>query len=565
MKGIVIKVLKKALDEYGVKMKPEEIETLLEHPPDQELGDYAFPCFFLSKTLKMDPSEIAIEIREKIGNIVETDFEDIQTQGPYINFFLNRKSMARQAVWDVIMKKRYGSSEIGKGRRTMVEFSSPNTNKPLHMGHLRNLALGESISRILEFHGEKVIRATLNNDRGIHICKSMLAYQKWGREKTPEEKKIKPDHFVGKFYVMFNKKKTKKLEEEAKELLRKWENKDRNTLLLWKLMNEWALEGFGQTYKTFGVKFDTEFFESKLYKKGKEMIKKGIDDKIFLQTKGGEVILDLKNEGLGEKVLLRSDGTSLYIVQDLALAKIKFEKYKLNSSFYVVGQEQEYHFKVLFSILKKLGFQKDMRHISYGLVNIPSGKLKSREGETVDADDLIEDVRKMAEKELRKREKLSKSELQRRSLVIALSAIKYVLLKRDIRKTVLFNPKESISLEGDTGPYILYSYARASSIMKKSSEQVKRFEINEISKQEVELAKKLTLFPEVVFNAARTLNPSLIANYAYQLSQSFNEYYQSCRVIGSEQETFRLALVQSFRNVLKSALWLLGIETLEEM
>ncbi len=569
MKEVIVRILKKALKESSVKIKDSEIESMIQIPPSQELGDYAFPCFFLSEIMKLDPHEIALEIRENIGEPSATDFEDIQVTGAYVNFFMNRKSLARQAVWGVItQKKTYGSSEIGKRKRAMVEFSSPNTNKPLHLGHLRNIALGESISRILEFNGEKVIRANLNNDRGIHISKSMLAYQKWGRESTPEEKKIKPDHFVGNFYVLFEKKKNKKLEEEAQEMLRKWEAGDKNTLLLWKLMNEWALEGFEETYKTFGVKHDVNFFESKIYKRGKEIIEQGVKKGVFEQTKGGEVKINLKKEGLGEKILLRQDGTALYIVQDIALAKIKFDQYDLDKSFYVVGQEQEYHFKVLFTVLRKLGFKdKEMNHISYGMINLPHGKMKSRQGDVVDADDLIEEVRLLAVKELKKRSKgkLSKQELEKRSLAIALAAIKYLLLKVDIRKTMLFNPKESVSFDGDTGPYLLYTYARASSIIRKSSESLKRFEVSELKDSEIELAKKLLQFPEIVVSSYKNLNPSTIANYAYQLAQKFNEFYQKCKVIGSEQETFRLALVESTRQVLKNALALLGIETIEEM
>ena len=566
MKKAVVKVLKKALKEKGIDMKGIEIENLLEIPPNPELGDYSFPCFSLAEKLKDNPSQIAIELRGKIGDAPATDFEDVQTKGPYLNFFMNRKSLARQVVWDAILKKKdYGQSKIGKGKRTMVEFSSPNTNKPLHLGHLRNLAIGESISRISEFNGEKVIRANLNNDRGIHISKSMLAYQKYGKEKTPDDEKIKPDHFVGKFYTLFNKKKTKKLEKEAQEMLKKWEEGDRRTLMLWKVMTNWALRGFGQTYKTFGIKHDVTFFESKIWKKGKDLIKEGLDKKIFTKSKTKEIKINLKKEGLGEKVLLRGDGTSLYIVQDMALAKIKFDKYKLDRSIYVVGNEQAYHFNVLFSILNKLGFgTKEMIHLSYGMVNLPEGRMKSREGTVVDADDLIEKLRLMAEKELKKREKLSKSELKKRSLMIALAAIKYMLLKVDARRNVLFDPGKSINFEGDTGPYILYSYARASSIMKKAPKE-KKFKVYDLEPKEIELVKKLSQFPEIVFNAHKNLNPSIIANYSYQLAQIFNEFYHTCKVIGSEQETFRLALVQSFRQVLKNSLKLLGIETIEEM
>jgi len=569
MKEVVFKVLKKALKEpeINVKIKDDRLWNLIEMPPSPEMGDFAFPCFFLAEALKMDPHEAALQVREAIGEPSATDFEDVQVSGPYVNFFVNRKSLARQAVWDAItFKKKYGSSDAGKGKRTMVEFPSPNTNKPLHLGHLRNISIGESISRILEFNGEKVVRANLNNDRGIHICKSMLAYQKWGREKTPEQKKIKSDHFVGDFYVMFEKKKTEKLEWAAQELLQKWETGDKNTLYLWKLMNDWALEGFAETYKTFGIKHNVTYFESKIYKKGKEMVLEGIKKGLFEKTQNGEVKIDLGKEGLGEKVLLRRDGTALYIVQDMALAKMKFQDYKLDKSLYVVGSEQEYHFKVLFSILQQLGFKnKDMKHISYGLVNLPHGRMKSREGTVVDADDIIEEVRVLAEKELKKREKLKSPELKKRSLAIALAAIKYLLLKIDIKKTMLFNPKESIDFEGDTGPYLIYSYARASSIIRKSSSALKKFEVQELGPSEIELVKKLSQFSDAVSAAYRSLNPSVVANYSYRLAQKFNEFYHACKVIGSQQETFRLALVEAFRQTLKNALWLLGIDTIEEM
>jgi arginyl-tRNA synthetase len=393
----------------------------------------------------------------------------------------------------------------------------------------------------------------------------MLAYQKWGKEEIPTDKKIKPDHFVGKFYMLFNKKKTKKLEAEAQELLKKWEEKDRRTLLLWRLMTNWAIEGFKQTHKKFGIKFDVEFFESKIYKKGKKIILEGVKEGIFEKSRGGEVKINLEEEGLGEKILLRKDGTSIYIVFDLALAEMKFDKYDLDKSLYVVADEQEYHFNVLFSILKKLGFgKKEMKHISYGLVNLPHGRMKSREGTVVDADNLIEQIRVMAEKEIKKRGKIPKIKLEKRSIVIALAAIKYMLLRIDIKKSILFNPKESVSFDGDTGPYILYSYARASSIVRKS-EKNETFKIPDLEDKEIELIKKLSMFSEVVIKAGKTLNPSMIANYSYQLCKIFNEFYQLHKVIGSEEETFRLVLTESFRQVLRNALHLLGIETLEEM
>ncbi|MFH1918009.1 MAG: arginine--tRNA ligase [Nanoarchaeota archaeon] len=568
MKQVVVNLLQKALEELGVKLKKEEIEKVIETPPSSDMGDYAFPCFFLASKLKSEPQQIALELRAKIKKFPMTDFDDIQTSGAYVNFILDRKNMARKIVWEAItQKKNFGKSKIGAGRRTMVEFPSPNTNKPLHLGHLRNMSIGESISKLLEFNGVKVIRANLYNDRGTHICKSMLAYQKWGRDKTPASKKIKSDHFVGDFYVMFNKnlKKNKKLEDDAQAMLMKWEEGDKRVLLLWKLMTNWAINGFNETYKKFGIKHDVTFFESKLYEKGRTLVEEGLKNKLFVKSKKGDVKINLEGEGLGEKILLRSDGTSLYIVQDLALAKIKFEKYKLNESYYVVGSEHDYHFKTLFSILDKLGFKnKGLKHLSYGMVNLPEGKMKGREGTVVDADDLIEKVQELVKKELISRAKLSKRELEKRSLVISLAAIKYFLLKIDIKKDMLFNPKASINFEGDTGPYILYSYARASSILRKAGVQGK-FNIGEMEPKELELVKKLSQFPDVVLRAYNSLNPSLIANYSFQLAKLFNEFYHACPVIGSENESFRLALVEAFRRVLGNSLNLLGIETLEEM
>lgn len=571
MREVVFKLLKKALQDMKVKISDKEIDSMIEIPPNSDIGDYAFPCYSLSPIMKLDGHEIALQVRENLGNVEETDFADIDVNGAYVNFFLNRKSLARQTVWDIINKKKdYGRGKLGKARRTMVEFPSPNTNKPLHLGHLRNMSLGESISRILEFNDENVIRADLYNDRGISISKSMLAYQKWGRERLPEKAKVKPDHFVGDFYVMFEKKKTKKLEEEAQQMLRDWEKGDRNTLLLWKLMNTWAIEGFEDTYKKFGVSHDVKFMESQIYKEGKDMINEGIKKGIFQKTDTGEVKINLEKEGkgLGEKILLRQDGTAIYVVQDMALAKIKFDRYKLDRSFYIVGNEQDYYFKVLFTILQKLGLKdKEMKHISYGMVNLPHGKMKSREGTVVDADDIIEDVRKMAEKELKKEKKrIKKTELEKRSMAIALAAIKYFLLKVDIRKNMIFNPKESISFEGDTGPYLLYSYARASSIIRKSESKMKKFEVPDLEEIELKLVRKLAQFPYEVAAAYKNVNPAIIANYSHELCQAFNEFYHSCKVIGSEEkETFRLTLVESFRQVLKNSLGLLGITTIEEM
>lgn len=565
MKEIIAKLLKKALAEIKIELKEKEIENALEIPPSSDFGDYSFPCFSLKGKLKENPSEIALDVRNRISKSEFVDY--VEANGSYVNFFLDKKKTANNLIKEILKKKsKFGSAPSNK-KRTMVEFPSPNTNKPLHLGHLRNMAIGESISRISEFNGEKVIRANLNNDRGIHICKSMAAYEFYGKGKTPEEANKKPDHFVGDFYVIFNQKakQDKKLEKESLELLKNWEKGDKKTMALWKKMNNWALKGFRETYKTFGIKHDVEFFESDIYEKGKEIIIRGLKKGIFKKREDGAIIVDLKKENLGEKVLLRANGTSVYITQDIYLAKLKHDKYKIDNSIYVVANEQNYHFDVLFTILEKLGFKyKGLKHLSYGMVNLPEGRMKSREGTVVDADDLIYEVQNLVKKELNSRYKLTKKELESRSLKIALSAIKYFLLKVDVRKDMVFNPGESINFEGDTGPYILYSYARASSILKKSGKR-KKLAIKELEKTEFDLVKKLLQFKDAVASVYNNLNPSAIATYSYQLSQLFNEFYHNCPVIGSDNENFRLELVNAFRQVLKNSLFLLGIETTERM
>jgi arginyl-tRNA synthetase len=571
MKDVISNILMKALKKEGVSLKKEEIEKFIELPPSPEMGDYAFPCFFLAGKLKTSPNEIALNVRGNIEDYPD-EFEDIQTSGAYVNFFLDRKAIALNLIKEIkSLGDNYGKLiPAGKAtvKNTMVEFPSPNTNKPLHLGHLRNMTIGESVSRISEFNGEKVIRANLNNDRGIHICKSMAAYEFYGNNTTPKTSKEKSDHFVGKFYVMFNKKEKEdeKMETESHTLLQKWENGDKGVVKLWEMMNKWALDGFKQTYSRFGIKHDVEFFESEIYKSGKEIVEKGLKDKILIKKEDGAIVADLKKEGFGEKVLLRADGTSIYMTQDLYLAKLKAEQYKIDKSIYVVGNEQDYHFQVLFTILKKLGFNfSGLHHLSYGMVNLPQGRMKSREGTVVDADNLIDEVQNLVKKELQSRDKLSKKELEDKSLKIALAAIKYILLRVDTKKDMIFNPKESIDFEGDTGPYILYSYARASSILNKLKIDNKKYSIEELEEKEIALVKKLSDFKGIVLKSFNELNPSIIANYTYQLSQIFNEFYHACPVIGSEKESFRIDLVTSFRQILKIALYLLGIEPLEKM
>jgi len=569
MKEMVFGILKEALKKIEVKFEEDKIKSSIEVPKDYSKGDFAFPCFVLASTMKMPPHEIAIQIREAIGN-PPLDFESIETEGAYINFFSNRKILALRIISKIKrLGSNFGKSDFGKKEKVMVEFPSPNTNKPLHLGHLRNMSIGESISRISEFNGEKIIRTNLNNDRGIHICKSMLAYKKWGKGKKPS-KKIKSDHLVGDFYVKYSKKEKAdpKIEKEAHDMLGKWESGDKETILLWKKMNKWALDGFKETYKNFGIKHDKEYFESNIYTKGREIILKGVEKGIFEKIGDGSVKLDLKKEGLGEKYLLRADGTSLYITQDIYLAYLKQKEFNLTKSYYVVGNEQNYHFDVLFNVLKKLEITLNgLKHVSYGMVNLPEGKMKSREGTVVDADDLLQKMKKLAEKEIIKRGKISKKELEKRSHLISLAAIKYFLLKVDSKKDMLFNPKESISFDGNTGPYLLYSYARANSIIRKSKmKKIPNFKVpKELNQKEIDLVLKMNEFEKACFESYKQLNPSIIANYSYELAKIFNEFYHALPVLDSKEKDFRINLVNAFKETLKNSLNLLGIEVLEVM
>ena len=393
------------------------IESIIERPKDITHGDYSFPCFILSKPMKKNPVEIAKELVSKIN---KEGFEKIEAVGPYINFFLDTKRIAIETLKKIQKEKgKYGSNSSGKGKTIVLEFGSPNTNKPLHLGHVRNLSIGDSVSRTLSFNKNKVIKVSINNDRGVHICKSMVAYQEFGKGNTPEKEKKKSDHFIGDYYVMFSKKaeENKAYEEKALECLRKWEANDLKTIALWKKMNKWAFEGFNETYKKLGIKFDKEYYESKIYKKGKEIVLQGFKQGIFTKRFDGAVVIDLQKEGLGEKVLIRPDGTSIYITQELYLAKLRDEEYKMDMGIYVVANEQEYHFKVLFEILRRLQFKfaDKLHHLSYGMVELPEGRMKSREGTVVDADDLIEQIQNMAKDELMKRDDLPKGEVEKRT------------------------------------------------------------------------------------------------------------------------------------------------------
>lgn len=562
MKKAVVKILKKALKEKGVSFKDEEIERMIEIPPNPELGDYSFPCFSLAEKLKDNPSQVAIELREKIGDAPATDFQDVQSKGPYLNFFVNRKSLARQVVWDIInQKKNFGMTDIGKNKKIVIDFSSPNIAKPFSIGHLRSTIIGNSLANILEFQGFKVIRINYLGDWGTQFGKLILGYEKFGNEKKLEKDPIK--HLM-EIYVKANK---KQYEKGARAEFKKLEEGDRKALMLWKLFRGFSLEEFKKIYKTFGIKFDVQEGEATYNKKTKKIIRELKEKKLLKKSEGADIV-DLRKYDLGVSLIKKSDGATLYATRDIAAAIERHKKYKFEKMIYEVGQEQKLHFKQLFKILELMGYDwaKNCGHIYHGHYLDKNGKrFRTRKGKTVCMEDILNETLVMAEKEIKKREpKISKRELKERATRIAISAIFYGDLKNNHKNNIVFDIKKFVSFDGNTGPYILYSYARASSIMKKAPKE-KKFEVYDLEETEVALVKKLSQFPEIVLNAYKSLNPSVIANYSYQLAQIFNEFYHACRVIGSEQETFRLALVQSFRQVLKNSLELLGIETIEEM
>lgn len=552
-----------------LNIEENEIAKLIEVPPAEELGDYALACFTLAKKLKKKPVEIANELSKTLS--LPKGFAKMESKGAYLNFFIDPAFLAKQVIGEILSKRdRFGASNIGKGKRVMIEYSQPNTNKPLHVGHLRNDSIGMAISNIFEFSGYNVIRANLMNDRGIHICKAMLAYKLFGKNETPETAGIKGDSFVGKYYVLFHEKAKEmpELNEMARELLQKWEAKDKETLALWKKMRDWVIAGFEQTYKRFGSRFDVIFFESDFYYKVKPIIEEGLAKGVFYKDEKGAIVAKLSP--LPDKVVLREDGTSIYISNDLVLTKHKIEHYNLDLNIFVVASEQELYFKQLFKIFELLGYKwhNINEHLSYGLVLLREGKLKSREGKVIDADELIDNVSKLAKKEILKRTKLSKEELENRALAIALAAIKFSMLRVDPKKNILFEPEKSISFEGSTGPYVQYTYARARSILRKAGEKSLQADLSLLNSDlERAIVKRLFLFPNVIQNALNERKPNLICNYLIELSELFNSFYHKLPVLKAEPELrkARLMLVEATSIVIANALRLLNIPILEEM
>lgn len=496
-------------------------------------------------------------------------------------------------VWlKYLLELKYSISE--KSHRTiLIEFASPNTNKPLHLGHLRNIMLGESLARILTAIGNKVIRAQIVNDRGIHICKSMIAWKEFSNGETPETTGEKGDFFVGRYYVKFDVEYKKQVDElvkegtsleeakqqapilrKAQELLQKWESGDEETLDLWRKMNTWVLDGFAVTFERLGITFDIEQYESQTYKLGKDIVQKGLNMGIFYQKHDGSVWIDLASEGLDEKLLLRADGTSVYITQDLGTAVQRAENFALDAMVYTVGNEQDYHFKVLFKILQKLGYEwaHHLIHLSYGMVELPQGKMKSREGTSVDADQLMDEMKITAKEiaqSLGKLEDFDENQKDELYEKIGQAALKYFLLKVDPKKNMLFDPKESIDFQGNTGPFLLYTYTRIQSVLRKAGEPTPH-SIQNYSAQEIEkrLIAHLDIFQETVEKSAQSFNPAIVANYLYDLAKLFNSFYQQYKILSAiteEEKVFRLALTQKSGQILAKGLELLGISTIERM
>lgn len=562
MKKSVVKLLYKALKKKGLKLKKKEIESMIEIPPSHELGDFAFPCYAFSEKLKKEPHQIALELREEMNKYPQTDFEDIQTKGPYVNFFVNRSSLAREVIWEILNKrKEYGSSGKGKGKKVVVEFSSPNVAKPFGIGHLRSTIIGNSLANIFEFQKYKVKRINYLGDWGTQFGKLIYGYKKFGNEKKLQKNPM--DHLY-KVYVKSNK---KKYEKKGREWFKKMENGNKEALMLWRLFRSYSLNNAKKIYQEMDIEFDKYEAESDYVKKTKEVIE-NLRKKELLKKSKGALLVDLQEHKLKKALIEKSDGTTLYSTRDLAAAISRKKKYKFDKMIYETGQEQKLYFKQMFKILELMGYKwaKDLTHVDHGLYLDKNGKkFSTRKGKTVFMEEVLEKTKTLTKKEIKKRaKKISKEEIDNRALKVAIAAIFYGDLKNNRRNDIVFDIKKFTSFEGDTGPYLLYSYARATSITEKSKKNEK-YEIKEMGDKEIKLVKKLSDFPQVVEEAEQNLNPSEIANYSYQLSQAFNEFYHTCKVIGSEQEMFRLALVECFREVLRNALHLLGIETMEKM
>jgi len=585
---IIQEVTKAAKTHYGANLPSVELQATRK---DFE-GDITVVIFPMLSQIKGNPAVIGQTLGEELQsnltevssfNIIKGFLNLVLSDAYYLNFFD-----------DIKTETPYGI-QAKDGGRYLVEYSSPNTNKPLHLGHIRNNLLGYSVSRILEAAGKEVQKIQIINDRGIHICKSMLAWQRSGKNETPESTGLKGDKLVGNYYVAYDKifkdqvaermafglskeesEKEAPILLDAKEMLRKWEAGDEEVVSLWQTMNSWVYKGFNETYGNLGVSFDKLYYESETYLLGKDIVAEGLEKGVFFKKEDGSVWIDLNEDGLDEKIVLRADGTSVYMTQDLGTAVQRAKDFPgTEGMVYTVGNEQDYHFKVLFLILKKLGYSwaDSLFHLSYGMVDLPSGKMKSREGTVVDADDLILEMASTAEdisNELGKLEGYSEEEKSALYRIIGLGALKYFILKVDPKKRILFDPKESVDFQGNTGPFIQYTYARIQSILRKATSgwESKNSNPKTLHSKEKELLKVLEQYPIIVQAAAEQYSPALVANYVYELVKEFNSFYQQVTILGETDEdvkTFRIQLANKVGEVIKSSLGLLGIESPERM
>lgn len=557
-------------------------------------GTHTLVVFQYSKHTRKSPEQSA----EAIGEYLVANASLVSGYN-VVKGFLNLS--LSESTWVKSLKEIADTADFGRhpanGQKVMVEFSSPNTNKPLHLGHLRNNFLGDAVSRILAASGYEVMKVNLVNDRGIHICKSMLAYEKMGNGETPESSGLKGDHLIGKYYVLFDQEYKKEIEglihqgadlEEAKkqaslileaqEMLKKWEEGDEKVVALWKQMNGWVYDGFDQSYETMGIAFDKVYHESETYLLGKDIIQEGLDNGVFFRKEDQSVWVDLTNEKLDEKLVLRGDGTSVYMTQDIGTCDLKHKDFAFDKSVYVVGNEQDYHFKVLFSIMNKLGrdYAKGLYHLSYGMVDLPSGKMKSREGTVVDADDLMQEMFDTAQRQteaLGKIEGLTTEEAKTLFKTLGLGALKYFLLKVDPKKRMLFNPQESIEFQGNTGPFIQYTHARIAAILRRAQSLEIDHDFNaevveHIHPRGLELIHKLTEYPKTIDHAAAEFSPALVAQYVYDLAKTYNGFYQEVPIFNedsTELVKFRVALSAAVSGVINSAMGLLGIDVPERM
>ena len=551
-------------------------------------GDLTFVVFPYLKHSKKRPEDTAKEIGDYISGKME-EIKSFNVVKGFLNIEFNDE------YWLKVLQSRIDIGiqipEIGVNKKIVVEYSSPNTNKPLHLGHIRNNVLGFSICQIFDAVGYEVVKNNLVNDRGIHICKSMVAYQKWGNNETPQSAGLKGDHLIGKYYVMFDQHYQKEVKdliskgvnkEEAKEksplmvetrnMLQNWENGDQEVIALWKKLNNWVYDGFESTYNRLGVSFDKIYYESDTYLLGKEIVQEGLNSGVFFKKEDGSIWIDLTPEGLDEKIVQRSDGTSVYITQDIGTADLKYQEFEMDKFVYVVGNEQDYHFKVLQLILKRLGksYADGLYHLSYGMVDLPEGKMKSREGTVVDADELMDEVVSTAKKqteELGKTDGMSSKELDELYEVLGLGALKYYLLKVDAKKRMMYDPKESIDFQGNTAPFIQYTYTRIASLLR-AADKISFSLPTTFHPIEKELIKQLNAYPEAITSAANNYNPSEVANAIYDLAKTFNKFYHELTILGerdSNTRSFRISLSKTVGETIKHGFGLLGIQVPERM